>query len=295
MAPDDDELLDLIAPLDPTRTERPPAPGSDRYHSILEAAMHADLDTPAPHVEAPITPAQHGWRRTSRLVTASAAAALVAFGGFVILQSNDSPTAEAAVSSAADTMEDITSLEGELTVTVPGVSEGTTRIRVNGADVQLTTEAGYADGHAEASTFTVVDGIGYETIDGQTTTRPVGPNDGLAPFGPSSAAVISAALEGSDVTERGDESVDGVTTTRYDIELTETSIAALSALTPNELAWFELEHPHDVTSLSVWIADGLIRQVEIAQRDQVSRTRFFNFGSDITITAPPGPYVPAEE
>ena len=298
MATNDEELVELIGSLDPTRNEHPPAPGSDRYRSILESAMHTDFDSPftASGPASSLRPsAQRDRRRPWRLVAGVAAATLVAVGGFVVVQSNDAPTAQAAVVSAAEAMDEITSLEGELITSVPGVSNGTTRIRVDGDDLEITSETQYADGQTEASTFTVVDGTGYETIEGQTTTTPFGPDDGLAPFGPSSAAVISAALEGSDVTKQGGDTLDGVATTRYDIELTDASIAALSALTPNVLAWFELEYPDAVRTLSVWIADDLVHQIEIAQRDQITRTRFFNFGSDITITAPPGPYTPSTD
>jgi hypothetical protein len=298
MTTDDDELLDLIGPLDPTRNEHPPAPGSDRHRSILDFAMHADLDSPSTVTDRTSSVrqfAQRHRRRTRRLVAGTAAATVIAAGTFVLVQSNGAPSAQAAVSSAAESMDEITSLEGELTTSVPGVSEGTTRIRVAGDDLEITGETRYADGHTEASTFVLVDGIGYETIEGETTTTPVGPGDGLAPFASSSAAVISAALEGSDVTDHGEDSINGVATTRYDIQLTDTSVAALSTLTPNALAWFELEYPDAVTRMTVWIADNLVHQIEIAQRDQITRTRFFNFGGEITITAPPGPHLPSDD
>lgn len=217
-------------------------------------------------------------------------AALVATAGFVAVQSSGAPSAEAAVSSAADAMGAVTSLEGELTSSTPGASDGTTRIRVDEADLEIVGEIRDADGHIEGSTSTVVDGTGYETIEGRTTSALFGPDGGLAPFGASSEAVVAAALEGSDVSDGGEEVLDGVTTTRYDLELTDASIAALSALTPSELARFELEHPEDVEALSVWVADDCVHQVEIAHRDRLTRTRFFNFNGDITITAPPGPY-----
>lgn len=94
------------------------------------------------------------------------------------------------------------------------------------------------------------------------------------------------------MSEQAEETVDGVATTRYDIRLSDESVAALSALTPNELAWFELEYPDEVHTLSVWVADDLVQRIEIVYRDQVTtRARFFNFDGNITITAPPGPYL----
>lgn len=298
----DDALLGLVRPLDPTTTDTPPAPGSDRYRSILESAMHTDLgpiangDAPATTLHQPAigrTPAPR--RRAWRLVAACAAATVIAVGGLVVLRADNAPTAQAAVRSAAQAMDEITSLEGELTMSFVGVSDETSRIRVDGNNVDISNDTRYVDRREEHSTFVVLDGMGYETINGQTTTRPVARDEGLAPFGPSSAAVITAALEGSDVTERGTDTIDGVVTTRYDIQLTPASVAALSDLTPSELAWFELECPQDVESMSVWVAEGLVRQIEVTQHQFVSRTRFFNFGADITITAPPGPYASAED
>lgn len=296
MATHEHESLDLVGSLDPTRNENPPARGSDRYRSILESAMLTDTAMPIAET-APTSrrPAQRHQRRSWRLVAGIAAATLAATGGFVLLRPSDEPTAQAAVSSAANAMGAITSLEGELISLEPGVSEGTTRIRVDGDDVEISGETRYTDGRVERATLTVVGGTVYETIEGETTSAPRGPNDRLAPFGQSSEAVISAALEHSEVTERGEEIVTGVATTRYDLELTDASIVALSALTVHELAWFELEYPDSVRTLSVWVADDLVHQIEIAHRDQVTRTRFFNFNGDITITAPPGPYLESND
>ena len=90
------------------------------------------------------------------------------------------------------------------------------------------------------------------------------------------------------MTKQGGDTLDGVATARYDIELTDASIAALSALTPNVLAWFELRYFDAVRTLSVWIADEHFQAVEITDTTEITRTRFFNFGSSITITARPG-------
>ncbi|MGH9269912.1 MAG: hypothetical protein ACRDZ2_01420, partial [Ilumatobacteraceae bacterium] len=123
MTTDDDALRKLVRPLDPTRSEHPPAQGSDRYLTILELAM---LTEPTPNTVDSSTPARRPasrrWRRLTGLVAATAAAAVLAVGAFVILQSTDAPTAQAAVAQAAAAMDDFTSLEAEITFSTPGQS-----------------------------------------------------------------------------------------------------------------------------------------------------------------------------
>src|SRR5690606_3530966 len=41
---DDEEFRRLIVPFDPAMGDEPPQPGSDRYRTILETAMHTDID-----------------------------------------------------------------------------------------------------------------------------------------------------------------------------------------------------------------------------------------------------------
>jgi hypothetical protein len=106
--------------------------------------------------------------------------------------------------------------------------------------------------------------------------------------------VIAAAMSGATVTESGSQTVGSVEATRYDIELSDRSIAALQALTPNELAWFELEYPDQVDSVSIWIGDDLVRQIEIVQNGATARATYSNFNGDIDITAPSGPFVDGE-
>jgi hypothetical protein len=108
----------------------------------------------------------------------------------------------------------------------------------------------------------------------------------------ASAALVVAALDGSDVTAAGRETISGVLTTRYDVALTARSIDALSSLTPEQLAWFDLDDPNQVDPLSVWIADDHIRRIEVAHSNRATtRTTFANLNGDITITPPPGPDV----
>ncbi len=191
---------------------------------------------------------------------------------------------------AASALTDISSLEAVLTTNSPD-RDGVSRLRVDRDAFEVTSEGTYADGHTEASTMTVIDGIRYETIEGRTTRTPVSPGEGLEPFGPSSQAVIAAAMTGATVTEAGSQSIGSVESTRYDIDPSEQSTAALNALTPNELVWFELEYPDQVESVSIWIGDDIIRQIELTQNGVTTRVSYTNFNGDITVAAPSGPFV----
>ena len=117
------------------------------------------------------------------------------------------------------------------------------------------------------------------------------PGEGLnADYGEASAALVTAALDGADVTESGRETIDGVLATRDDVALADRSIAALSALPEEHRGTFDLEDPENVDELTVWVADDHIRQIEIAHSDgATTRTTFSNLNGDVTITPPPGP------
>ena len=293
MAVNDDDFGDVVGALDPMRDEHPPARESDRYRRILEFAMHTQTpldDVPALNRARAV---RRDRTRRTRGLAALAAAVVAATGALVVVQSSDPPTARAVVMSAAERIGEVTSLEGTATQTQPG-NKKTSRIRVTGDDFEVVGDTRYADGHREGSTFVAIDGTGYETVEGRTTATSLGAQDRLVPFGKASAAVVSAALTGSNIVERGDPTVADIATTRYEIHLTGKSVAALSALTPNQLAWFELENPSEVDRLTVWVAAGLVRQIEIKSGDRSTRTRFFNFNGDIRVTAPPGPYAESE-
>lgn len=287
----DDELRRLLQGHDPTTDEHPPARDSHRYRTILETAMtttDSPTNTDAGHPgTARPAPAARRWR-TAALV--AAAVALVALTTTVVV-GVDAPDALATVNEAAVAMTDITSLKGRLEVSSPERA-GTSRIRVDGDDVEIRSSSNYADGHSEASTFTVVDGFAYETIEGRTSRRAFEADAGLAPFGSSSTAVITAATTtGSQVVEAGTERIGDVSATRFDIDLAPTSIDALAALTPNQLAWFELENPDRVESMSVWVADGLVRQIRIDHGDRTTLSRYFDLNRTNRIEAPAGPFV----
>jgi hypothetical protein len=273
-----DDVLDRIAELDPARFEEPPAPGSARHRTILEAAT-VDAAGAVPR------PRRVRW-------AAGAAAAIVAAGAgaVVVWGSGDEQTAEAAVRAAAEALDEVTSFQAEVVEEGGDFSALTARLRVDGDDFEFKLDSREHDGRIEHSVITVVDGVQYLTIeDGPPERSTLAPEDGLdSPYGRLSGALL-AALEGADVDEAGPEVVAGVDTIRYDITLTERSVAALSALAP-ELPGFE--DPHGVDRMSVWVADDLVYRIDVAFDDgRTLAATFSNLNGDIEIDAPPGPYV----
>jgi hypothetical protein len=293
MAAVDEDLFERIARLDPARYVQPPAPGSDRYLAIREKAIRLAVDAPAAIDDDPASAGATGRHRRRWLrVAGVAAASVVVTVAFGLWQSGDGPSAAAAVRSAAESLDDVISYEGRRTHERPDASVETDTLRVAGDDFEFVSETSFADGRVARFAVTVADGVQYVSEDGETVTEPLGPDEGLdGSYADASAALVVASLDGSDVTEAGSETINGVVTTRYDIALTARSIDALSMLAPQQLAWFDLDDPSQVDQLSVWIADDHLRRIEVAHSDgAATRTTFSNLNGEITIT-PPGPYV----
>ncbi len=313
----DDELGALIGSLDPTRTDAPPARGSTRYHSILETAMSThstDSPTTAGHTtdehpaepdpsgdgSVPLDPHRHDARRSGpgRWLLGVAAAALVlgAVGGAVLLRSNDDSTPADTTSAPPTTVhEEIVSLRAEVTTT-PNDGSGTSRstVRVNGDDREWTSTRTYPDGHTESATQILIGGTEYETIEGVTTRRAV-PVEEPAPFSMSSAMVLKTLRGNSTVVDERSVDWDGDAATRLELAPAAQLAPALSTLSAGVLAWFELEYPAEVESVTVWVTGQVIRQIEVTTAQLVTRSTFSDFNADIEITPPPGPYVDATD
>ena len=318
----DDELGALIGSLDPTRTDAPPARGSTRHHSILETAMsthstdshttdrhttdrhttdrHAAEPDPSGDGSVPLDPHRHDPRRSGpgRWLLGVAAAALVlgAVGGAVLLRSGDDSTPADTTSARPTTVhEEIVSLRGEVTTT-PNDGSGTSRstLRVHGNDRETTSTRTYPDGHTESATRILIGGTEYETIEGVTTRRAV-PVEEPAPFSMSSAMVLKTLRGNSTVVESREVDWDGGTATRLELEPTAQLAPALSTLPAGVLAWFELEYPAEVESVTLWVTDQVIRQIEVTTAQLITRSTFSDFNADIEITPPPGPYVDATD
>lgn len=295
---DDDPLLAALARLDPTIGDAPPGEGSDRHRQILETAM---TRTPTPgadpdfeelaleRIDTSSSERSRRGRRRRRLVLAGAgiAACVIAVAAVAITGGSGArPEPVAALTEAAAATGDVSSLR------IHGryVGEDGTRtidVDVDGRDYHLRSQReGEPDGSGE---WTI--GIGdqqWSDEDPEPLTMPDEQRN--EPFPEASRAVVDAALKGAKVEDLGDEQVGDTEAVHYRIDLGEPGVAALSALAPNQVAMFELEYPQGVTSLDVWVADGLIRRLEIQFADgQAQRSvtlDYVDLGADITITPP---------
>lgn len=290
MTEDRDPLLDHLAALAPV--DAPPEPGSSRHHSILEHAMHSTADP-----DAPILPAdapQAGRPRRLRLLIAAAAAVVALVVGIVVAGAVSDP----APASASEALAEAAAMTGKVeTLRILAVYErsgSTNRVtaEADGTDYAISSTATFADGTEEHESTVVIGDTVWE--EGGKRTAP--PDERNAAFAPSSAAVVDAVLDGSELEDLGDEDVRGTTSRHIRATLTQRSRAALASLSPSQVAMFELEYPDGVDTVDLWIADDLIRRIELTVDEgsgaegepQQNRAtiEFYDFGADIDIRPP---------
>jgi hypothetical protein len=280
----DDPMDALLAPLDPSGAEAPPAPGSARYASILERAMsETDTLTPISLTGRPGRP--HRWRR---YLGAVAAAALVAVAASAALlgRGADDPDPISVVSSAAERTGDVTGLRASFEEeTDYAVTTGMIEVNGNGYRLEVSATS-KEDGHVERDTTIVIGRRAWEELpDGSTHTAPVVRR--MKPFGSSSQAVVAAALSGEDVAVVGHQTVRGEPTTHFRITLDDAARSALADLEPNVLGWFGLNFPVVVNTVDVWVGGDLIRRVQVQTDYSSTTTDYYDFGADIVIEPPP--------
>ena len=299
--PADDVLLDAseladFALLDPTTTDSPPTPGSTRYLSILEHSMTLTNDlAPGGDPISDDTSRFANQRPRRRLAFVGAAAAILALLiGIAVVAPGSDPTpasAAEALAQAAETTGEVTTLRVEATYDGPG-STGRIRAEGNGADYRIASVRTYADGPDERETLVQIGDTVWDN-EGKHTAPPDQRN---AAYAPSSEAVVKAILDGSTLEDLGDQDVRGVTARHIRATLTPASRAALAALSPSQVAMFELENPDTIDTLDLWIAHDLIRRIRVATdqgtdeagepQTNVATIEFYDFGADITITPP---------
>ncbi|HMJ75073.1 MAG TPA: hypothetical protein VK507_03825 [Iamia sp.] len=288
---DPDPLLAALAALDPTVADPPPAPGSTRVRQILERAMTAAAVPSTPTADVDDVASLDGPRPPRRrlLLAAAAAAVVVAgLGVLVVAQPDRRPDPVAALTAAAEATGDVDSLRVRGTYTQDGETR-TLEGEANGSDSHITIIS--PDGSIEERT--VIGDVGWNDEDGGPF--PVTVEMVNAPYPEASRAVVRAALQGAVVEDLGADEAGGVDADHYAIELGEAGVAALDALAPRLVAQFELENPGAVTNLEVWVADDLIRRIDVettvddgGASPQVLRMslEYLDIGAETTIEPP---------
>jgi hypothetical protein len=262
--PDTD--LDFLRPLDPSLHDAPPAPGSARYEAIRHKA------------QPPRTRRRMTWAAIGTGVAASMLATVV-----VVLGGNTT-SAHAAVLTAAESTGKVVTLRGTTQSKIKTGGTSRTTIEANGSDLKIVRQDDIG-----TVTTTIVGDTVYETnSDGTRGKTAIPPAPRLAPFADATGAVVRAALDGANVTDRGSEQVRGNETTHYHVTLTAASRRALGALPPAQTAWFEVEQADQITSIDIWTAGDLIRRIAVDQPERRTMTEFYDFGRPVTITVPPG-------
>lgn len=280
----EDEMNRMLADLDPAANVPAPQMGSPRYQLIKEKIMTAQADA----VEQVDTtqPRDLGSAAVSRRwhpvrYMAIAATAAVAMFGLVVLAPWQTESAEATVAAAAAATSQVESLRGKNTTDNFHSSSGSAVVEYSDGNMRV------LQNNEEGSVEIVVIGDRmYENRNGEISKSKIEPEQTLAPYAASAASVITAALASSEVQEEGSGSIGGVEAVRYVITLDAASRRALSALTPSELAWFELEYPDEVSQVDVWVADDLIQRIVVHVGNGIATTEFYDFGAPIQIEVP---------
>lgn len=202
------------------------------------------------------------------------------------------PTPIASIAAAADATGEVTTLRVRATYDTGDGTPSTMEGEIDGRSYQSRfTSTDPETGEESSNTRTVIGNQQWETDGDDPSPRTITPEEVNAPYPEASRAVVRAALKGATVRVVGPEDVAGVATTHYEIELGPQGTRALAALTPSELARFELEYPAGVVSLDVWVADDLIRRIHVRSdfedpSSPGSVIEFYDFGADITIEPP---------
>jgi hypothetical protein len=276
-----DSLLERLSQIDPTRTDPGPAKGARRYHSILEAAMRT-AKNPDPTAATDRRPARLHFKQ--RLLVAAAAAVVVAgvAVAIVLAQPQGALTSAEAVSAAATSLGDATTLRGTLVNQFSSCDEGgklnnsesTNTFVMDGDYIQMimTDEP---PGYSSSDYSSIIVGEGHKwgiRPDGTTSELPYPEELRLAPFTEASRAFLEAALADASVVNVGSETVRDRPATHYRLGQVNApgGSGPLAQLPKSVLSWFCLESAgaeNERTTVDVWVSDEVIVRYAI---DQIS-------------------------
>lgn len=194
-------------------------------------------------------------------------------------------SAAAAVRAAIERQEGVDSFEAVETVERADGQSSRATVRVSGDDAEIAFSDETPDGTVVHLSITLIGDLAYTSSEDGNVVTPRHPDDGIDTSVAELSRALLVALEHSDVTSAGSEVIAGAVATRYDIELSDRSVGALS----DPVLGFD---PERMESLSVWIAGDYPRQVEWVT-DEGNRTQFtfLSIGEDVSITAPIGEFV----
>jgi hypothetical protein len=217
-------------------------------------------------------------RRRRRVYAVLVAAVLVAGGAVGVTQLW--PDGGASVAAPPD----IDTFAARLTIEQPDGATQTWEIRANHDDYEVRITSKDADGRVAHSSVTIVGDQTYTvTADGAQIVSPRSPGDGLNPPVADLFHAVTGALANSDYVASGTETIAGSPAAKYEVELTERSIAAFSDPVP-------IVSP-DVTRLTIWIADEHPRQIEMVTAfGYRERLTFLDVGGGAAITVPEGSF-----
>ena len=316
VTPANDELMERLARLDPTRSDAPPAAGSVRFTSIKDGIMQSQqkssttpttteaTDNPTigetPFKTAAQTRSSTKLPAVRRYILAAAAAivAVLAIGASV-LSPGATVSAEAAVLAAVQNSAELTDFRMDMVtndITFLGTPSVTIEVDGQNAHVSGGDIEGYIVG--ETAWFSDDGGATFEV----TQEAP------LPSYTEASNAVIMAALTSEQVNEAGTQTIRGVETTLYEITIDDAAAEALAKLSREEMFWFvettEEEcfvsedgetvedcvrrggFLEDADSISIWVADNLVHQIAVDSGSTQFTHTIYDLGEDITVSAP---------
>lgn len=295
-----DDELDRLARQDVALRFAPPAPGSDRYQSLLERAMTTTATAPRP-VEARPSRRRRRWIGWTTAAVA-AAASVIAVGAAVVRGPAEPAHAEPPATTMRLAAQALTEVKSLRLREVPDDGGPWCETEVGGGDIHYSC---FSPGETEPGfEYTRIDDDVYLTdergkITKDSYRKPRDPKmeyeiSDYAPFTRSAGDVIAAAAADSsltELTELGEQEVTGVNTRHFRISVAERTkdsdpIAAIAQLPSAELAWFGLDGIDEAQGVAVefWVSgDHLIRRVAVSNKPSIE---FYDFNAPITIRAP---------